>query len=219
MNVSLTAELTQFINKKVKEGLYENASEVVREALRQLKQGDRAADGSATLTGDIEAMAFVVMMQATRDMEQDLKMIMAEVKAITAAKQKLRDLIAKVNRDVGANVGQAPSRPSQPLDFSTGMGSEGAYHQAQIPVADPESKNGVRFVPTDLYNGHLEHVAQLRSVQDDLKGQLDSMNEMSEMTSLRLQMMMDRRSKFISTLSNIMKKISATSESLVQNLK
>jgi hypothetical protein len=37
------------------------------------------------------------------------------------------------------------------------------------------------------------------------------MNELSEMTSLRLQMMMDRRSKFISTLSNIMKKISTTS--------
>jgi hypothetical protein len=32
-------------------------------------------------------------------------------------------------------------------------------------------------------------------------------------------MMMDRRSKFISTLSNIMKKISTTQDTLVQNLK
>jgi len=45
---------------------------------------------------------------------------------------------------------------------------------------------------------------------------LDSMNEMS---SLRMQMMMDRRSKFISTLNNIMKKISTTQDTLVQNLK
>lgn len=59
----------------------------------------------------------------------------------------------------------------------------------------------------------------LRAVQDDLKGKLDGMNEMSEMTSMRLQMMMDRRSKFISTLSNIMKKISTTQDTLVQNLK
>jgi hypothetical protein len=39
------------------------------------------------------------------------------------------------------------------------------------------------------------------------------------MTSMRLQMTMDRRSKFISTLSNIMKKISTTQDTLVQNLK
>jgi len=52
-----------------------------------------------------------------------------------------------------------------------------------------------------------------------MRGMLDSMNEMSEMTSLRLQMTMDRRSKFIQTLSSIMKKISSTADSLVQNLK
>lgn len=65
----------------------------------------------------------------------------------------------------------------------------------------------------------LDDVAQLLAVQDDLKGKLDGMNEMSEMTSMRLQMTMDRRSKFISTLSNIMKKISMTQDTLVQNLK
>jgi hypothetical protein len=54
---------------------------------------------------------------------------------------------------------------------------------------------------------------------DELKGKLDGMNEMSEMTSLRLQMAMDRRSKFISTLSNIMKKISTTQDTLTQNIK
>jgi hypothetical protein len=59
----------------------------------------------------------------------------------------------------------------------------------------------------------------LKAVQDDLKSRLDSMNEMSEMTSMRLQMAMDRRSKFVSALSNIMKKISSTQETLVQNLK
>jgi hypothetical protein len=45
------------------------------------------------------------------------------------------------------------------------------------------------------------------------------MNEMSDMTSLRLQMTMDRRSQFISTLSNIMKKIGTTQETLIQNIK
>jgi hypothetical protein len=56
--------------------------------------------------------------------------------------------------------------------------------------------------------------------EDSAKSQqLDGMNEMSEMTSLRLQMTMDRRSKFISTLSQMMKKISTTQDTLVQNMK
>ena len=60
---------------------------------------------------------------------------------------------------------------------------------------------------------------ELKNEIEGLKGKIDSMNEMSEMTSLRLQMMMDRRSKFVETLSNIMKKISTTSDSIVQNMK
>ena len=65
----------------------------------------------------------------------------------------------------------------------------------------------------------LEELAQLLVAQDDLNKKLDSMNEMSETTSLRLQMMMDRRSKLISTLSNLLKKISTTQDTIVQNLK
>jgi hypothetical protein len=39
------------------------------------------------------------------------------------------------------------------------------------------------------------------------------------MTSLRLQMTMDRRSKFIITLSNMMKKISSTQDTTIQKIK
>jgi len=62
-------------------------------------------------------------------------------------------------------------------------------------------------------------IGGLQDLLEGLKGKLDGMNEMSEMTSLRLQMTMDRRSKFISTLSQMMKKISTTQDVLVQNIK
>jgi hypothetical protein len=45
------------------------------------------------------------------------------------------------------------------------------------------------------------------------------MSELSEMESLRLQMAMDRVSKFMQTLSNIEKKMSDTDSQLVRNLK
>lgn len=41
MNVSLTPELETLVNKKVKTGRYNSASEVVREALRLLEEQDR----------------------------------------------------------------------------------------------------------------------------------------------------------------------------------
>ena len=50
MNVSLTPELEALVNEKVRSGLYHTASEVVREALRLLKQRDdeaRRADQQA----------------------------------------------------------------------------------------------------------------------------------------------------------------------------
>ncbi len=48
---------------------------------------------------------------------------------------------------------------------------------------------------------------------------LDSLSEMGEMESLRLQMAMDRMSKLQSTLSNILKKNSEAASSITRNLK
>ena len=44
MNVSLTVELEELVSKKVKTGLYQTASEVVREALRLLQERDQLRD-------------------------------------------------------------------------------------------------------------------------------------------------------------------------------
>ena len=50
-------------------------------------------------------------------------------------------------------------------------------------------------------------------------GIANSLSEIGEMESLKLQMAMDRLSKMMSTLSNLMKKIADTAEGIIQNLK
>lgn len=65
----------------------------------------------------------------------------------------------------------------------------------------------------------LQEQQQLRGRISELRGTLDGMNKMSEMTSLRLEMTIDRRSKFIETLSNLMKKTATTADELAQNIK
>ena len=52
-----------------------------------------------------------------------------------------------------------------------------------------------------------------------VKNGLDSMSEMGETESLRLQMAMDRLSKMMSTLSNLLKKMSDTADGIARNLR
>jgi putative addiction module CopG family antidote len=225
MDTPLSPALRRFVDRQIKSGRFKNAGDVINAALQQMAAADSGAGSAvdaAVLAGlsvseDIEAMVFVAMMEATKSAQEDLKAIMGEVKAMTNAKARLRDLISKVNRDVAANAGCADD--AQKLDFSRGLGNEQAYHRAPMPVLDPEAEGGVRLKPCDLHRGKIETYDELVIIRDGLKDQLDSMSEMSEMTSLRLQMAMDRRSKFIETLSNIMKKISTTGDTLIQNLK
>lgn len=59
----------------------------------------------------------------------------------------------------------------------------------------------------------------LRSANSVIAGQLDSFSDMAEQMQLRFQMAMDRRSKFIEALSNLMKKQSDTASAIISNLK
>jgi hypothetical protein len=104
-----------------------------------------SADLGALSDANIEAIAFLVMMQAGKDAQNDLKSIMDETQKANQKKQAMR--------------------------------------------------------------------------QEQNKKQSDSMSEMGEMDSLRLQMAMDRASKFMQTLSNMEKKMSETSDAVVKNLK
>ena len=55
--------------------------------------------------------------------------------------------------------------------------------------------------------------------EETVKEQLDTLSEMGEMESLRLQMSMDRLSKLTATLSNLLKKASETAAGITQNIK
>jgi putative addiction module CopG family antidote len=237
MNVSLTPQLGRFVKKKIDEGHFKNASDVVAGALRGLMERDRMRHRIASGLGPwlsgpkgrgindmgagsgIQSLVYTVLAQAVRDADKDMELIMAEVKAATSAKQALRDIVNLVGRDVAANAGQTDGVP--PLDLSGGMGSAAAYNPFQMPVAAPQSSGGLVYVSVNLVGGTapVATVCQLKAIQQTIQDDLDSMNEMSEMTSIRLQMAMDRRSKLIATLSNIMKSFSDAGEAVVQNMK
>ena len=157
---------------------------------------------------DIEAVAFIVLMQATKDMDQDLQQIMAEVKAQNAAKQKMRDLLNQLGHDTAtaANMTKQPCR--------TAVCSSLPGELNQIAAATAQTRHPIRLaVPSNPTYGQAQQAA------DQLKSELDSMSEMSEQQQLQLQMIMDRRAKFEETLSNLLKAEQDTAGSIVGNLK
>ena len=188
--------------------------------------GEQEGGSSATepwtqllgMQDDIEATAYVVMMEAARSAREDVKSIMAGVRAINAAKRHQRELICRINRDViAAQVAEAEGREIElpPL----GLGSSSGYERVAVAIPDAEARGGMRIAHLSLIDGPISSRQHLEAAKDALQSDLDSLSELGEMESLRLQMAMDRMSKMMSTLSNIMKKMSDTSSGITQNMK
>jgi Arc/MetJ-type ribon-helix-helix transcriptional regulator len=158
MDTPLPPSLRRFIDRQIKNGRFQNPGDVINAALQRMEVADGLAGAPADFAvlgdlngADIEAVAFLVLMEAAKSAQEDLKAIMAEVKAMTRAKTKLRDLINKVNREVAANAGCDDG--DRKLDYSRGLGNEQAYHRAPMPVLDPDAVGGVRLKPCDLHRG------------------------------------------------------------------
>ena len=123
--------------------------------------------------GDIEALAFLVLMQASRSAQEDMRAVMDQVREINAAKKRWRE----------------QRRPTR---------------------ADETDLDAVFQLVATLY---------VKQLQADLTRQLDSMSEMGQMEQLRLLMAMDRVTKLMSTLSNLLKKLADAAGQITQNLK
>ena len=98
----------------------------LEQTIRSHFVGKRAPAGRATIStgagaypnlgaigdGDIMAIAFIVMMEAAKSAQEDLKEIMAHVKAINNAKAQQRGLMREVNQASGAKAATPTPTPA-----------------------------------------------------------------------------------------------------------
>jgi hypothetical protein len=166
-----------------------------------------AATPSPSMTlgpGDIESLVFIVLMEASKSAQEDLKAIMDGVKSINKQKMELRHVLDDIHSELPVS-----QKSDLPCASPNCRALEGRLRTlaAQLP-------GKARFTAPPIAT-----MGDLAGVEAKLKGSLDSLSEMGEMESMRLQMAMDRRSKFVEALSNIMRKISDTSETIIANLK
>jgi hypothetical protein len=177
--------------------------------MNALEAATRQRFGGSLPAADINAMVFAVLTEATQDQDADLQTMMNEMQAQTQAKQSLRDLLNAINQAI-ASAGKATGNAKCLTAFCQalpakldGIAAETAGMSKPVRLQAP---------PNLTY-------AQLAALRSQLGNSLDSMNEMSEMTSMRLQMAMDRRSKFVEALSNLMKSVNDTSSVIISNMK
>ena len=104
-------------------------------------------------------------------------------------------------------------------------GSEN-FLQSEVPklVQTMDKLQGSRLViPLQTLRQEIGDSLTTQKAATDLiagtRSDLDSMSDISEGESLKLQMAMDRLSKMMTTLSNMLKKMNDTADGIVQNLK
>ncbi|MCC6810283.1 MAG: hypothetical protein IT381_22830 [Deltaproteobacteria bacterium] len=181
--------------------------------------------------GDIMALAFIVMMEAAKSAREDLKAIMDGVKAINKEKEGWRQVSNEVNKLAAGTAGKNEDFKANEIpNIKTGGQSSldgkpvGTYvldgNNLRFNTPGPDgsvAKNGLVIAGTGA--GGAVTKKDIDTAKDTVKNKLDSLSEMGEMESLRLQMAMDRLSKLMSTLSNLLKKASETASGITQNIK
>jgi antitoxin ParD1/3/4 len=79
VNVNLTRELEELVQSKVRSGLYNNQSEVVREALRLMAEQDRLREAH---TASLRMAVAEGLAQAERGELEDADEVFAELRAL-----------------------------------------------------------------------------------------------------------------------------------------
>ena len=160
-----------------------------------LSRKAKAYAGIYSITGeaDIQALVFLVLMQATKSANEDIRAIMEKVKSDNEKKKKLREAQETLSKNQAISLGQ--------------------YDSINLALIKPVIKQQVAVNQSNISR------QDIKSLAEKVSRDLDSMNEMSEMNSLRLQIAMARISKMQSSLSKILKKIDSTQNQIVQNLK
>jgi hypothetical protein len=179
------------------------APDLTEASARQAALSEGAELG-ATSPGDIDALVAMVLLQASEEAGNELSDMQAQMQSINAQKQRLRDQDAEMKAAQAAANAQATravATMSRPEPIAPQSAAPGLVHQ----TTGVYGASGYRPVPPQ--------------VPPNAGGRLDSMNEMSETESMRLQMAMDRRSKFVEALSNVMTKIATTDAAITKNLK
>jgi hypothetical protein len=185
--------------------------------LGALRATVRARLGGSLAAMDVDALVFLVMMEAAQSSQSDLQQIMQQVQADNQAKQSLRGVQeqlqqAQANLEANARAQSKPSAANEPcVTPACAAIAEKAKNAERVSAASSK--------PLHYAVGTQPTRSQIAELQVRTKADSDSLNDLSEQLQLRMQMEQQELSQAYETISNIMKTMSDTSSAVIQNLK
>ena len=144
---------------------------------------------------DIEALSFLVLMQAAKSAQEDLKQIMENIKSINQAKARQREALKSLS--------------GNRIKYNTQLDS--------LKRVAGITKANARPVPAVALKTLSKE--ELDDASSEIKKEMDTQSDMAEELSIRLQMHMDRLTKAYSMISNMLKKFGDTTGQITENLK
>ena len=135
-----------------------------------------------------------------KDISSSSPKVINQIKAINTdvSNSHASNAIIAINRDVA-------NRSPNPF-----------YDTSSLPLPLSSVTNiNVDLAPT----GNLIPIAGLKGIQQSLQGAIDNFNDVSEMTSMRLQMATDSRTPFEKVLAKMLKEADSTQDWLTKNMK
>jgi hypothetical protein len=183
----------------------------------------RSQFGNLQSTGGIDALVQLVMFELWRAEDAALEEMLEEMHRMNQVKKRQREYINQLKKQ-RASAKKLIRQEYQ--DLKKQSSATTVQQQARIVKKPPKTAVTCQLrisypkTPT-ITNKDAKNMTlvELDKYVEEKEQELDSLGGLSEELSLKLQILMDRRSKIIQTLSNILKKISQTSDSIISNIK
>ena len=178
-----------------------------------LEAAVRARFGKDLPAADVSELVFDILMSSIAPQYNSLLQMRDELQAQTAAQQALRDTISKVSADVAPN-SAAGAKASTNEPCNTAGCRTLAQSATKLASLTVHTQHSLRYNIPDKFT-----YAQAQQTLQQMRQDLDSLNDISQQLQLKLQTAQQQWSQMMDMISNLMKTMNDTSSSILQNLK
>lgn len=173
------------------------------------KSGRQQPAAALQSNNAVDEVAVMIILEMVQEGDRDLQAQMQNAYAMMQVKQALRNLLDQLDQQMAA--GKTSPRNE---NCSTAFCRSIPTKLTELATASAQTPR-----PIHLQAPAITTYQQLSALQNQLQNALDSENEISEMGSMQLQMLMDARSKLLQMASDIEKANSDTANAITQNIK
>lgn len=172
---------------------------------------------------EIDALVQLVMFEVWQAEEEALKEMLDEMERMNELKKKQREYIESIKEQRN----RARKKLRAEYEELKKQGESAIPQKKAVLVKKSPrmvytrrlKRPYPRFPLIKFKNTKTMNLAELEKYIAEMEINYDTLGNLSEELSLKLQIQTERRQKIIQTLSNILKKISSTSDTLISNIK